>query len=472
MAIGDKYDVYISHNNEDRLWVTALAENLKLCGLSVWLDLLEPSTGPVTPAQRQEALGTSRRGVLLATSQSMNSAWLYEQYEDMQARLQADSDFRFVPVFFGSTAKNPWIVSPYSVDFSRPEPTAYRAAFRRLLGVLRKQASGTPPDLPSDLEIPKAHFPHLDEMTVRQMTQGEEDCLEAVFGTLAGNRPVMLLAPMGHDQTPIQRAILAEARRRYKTSGGIIHLVAHGHAEASKGEYFSFLCEQIARGRGLNKPSDFESLLEAMLSRGKSVFLLITGIEEGSAEGRRALSHSLRNLNERYHDWLRLVLCGGEHLLEMRYKEGNLSPLRKAEPVVLPEPVVGDIQRWQGNSKSAGLTAEEACTLLELTGGLARMIQQALRSRETFTPLDEKTLKQRLRQDAVIRACFAAYLASGDAERVAHLLRREDLGHYEIWPIQALLRHLYWDGLLAEREGRFRWRCDLVREIGREVMEE
>jgi len=181
------------------------------------------------------------------------------------------------------------------------------------------------------------------------------------------------------------------------------------------------------------------------------------------------LSHALRNLSERYYDWLKVVLCGGEHLLELRYKEGGLSPLRKAEPVVLPEPMADDIQKWHGN-ETGGLMEEEASTLLRLTGGNARLIQQGLKMRVPFTPLNETALAGKLGQDAILRARFAAYRETADAERVASLLRREDLGHYEIWPIQALLRHLYWDGLLAERQGRFRWRCELVRQIGREVM--
>lgn len=462
------FDVFISHNNEDKRWIIALANNLKQCGLSVWLDLLEAKTGGSINGQWREALEkSSRGGLLLVTPQSLETDWLQEQYEAMRARQQEHSDFRFIPLFFGTTSKARWINSPMSVDFSHPEPAAYRAAFRKLLSALRKQRSD-PVEVPSDLEIPKPHIPHLDEIASRPVTKGEEDCMGLVFETLGDNRPVMLLGPSDYDKTPIQKAILAEARQRYG-AGNILHLVPHGNAEASKEEYFAYLCDQIARTKNLNRPSEFEYLLENLMARGKTIFLMMTRIEEGSAEGRRALSHALRNLSERYYDWLKLVLCGGEHLLELRYKEGSLSPLRKAEALVLPEPAVDDIRNWRGKETDR-LTEEEASDLLRMTGGNMRLIQQSLKSRPPSNPLEMQALAGKLGQDAILRIRFLAYRESEDAERVASLLLREDLGHFVIWPIQALLRHLYWDGMLVERDGRFRWRSELVRQIGREVM--
>jgi len=461
-------EVFISHNHEDKRWVTTLANNLSQCGLSVWLDLLESGSRHSMAGHREQALETSHRGVLLATPNSIETDWLQEQYEAMRAKQQDDPNFYFIALFFGSTSKAGWIKSPLKVDFSRPEPAAYRVAFQKLLSGLHNQAATGLVEIPTELEIPKPHFPRLKESTSRSLTKGEEGCLTTIFQTLDGNRPVMLLGSADYDKTPIQMAILEEAQRHYP-EGEILHLVPHGHADANKSEYFAYLCDQIGRKKNLNKASDFEYLLESMLSRGKSVFLFLTRIEEGSAEGRRALSHSLRNLSERYEDWFKLVLCGGENLLELRFKEGSLSPLRNAEPVMLPDPTVEDIQQWQAN-EAGGLMDEEIATLLKLTGGNPRLILQSLKTRTPFTPLLEEILAGKLSHDAVLRARFTAYRESANATRVASLLLREKLGVYELWPIQALLRHLYWDGLLAERDGRFCWRSDLVRQIGREVI--
>jgi hypothetical protein len=54
---------------------------------------------------------------------------------------------------------------------------------------------------------------------------------------------------------------------------------------------------------------------------------------------------------------------------------------------------------------------------------------------------------------------------------MSNLLKRDDLGHFELWPLQMLVRRLYWEGLLVEHAGRFRWRCELIKLIGREVLE-
>jgi hypothetical protein len=462
------HDVFISHRNENKDWVMALADNLKRCGLDVWLDMADLNPGEPMARQKREALQNSLHGILLATPEALESNWVQDDYDALLARRSVNPDFHIIPLFFGAFPRFPFLESRFCVDFSDPAPEAYRAALRQVLRSLRNQPPGDPVDLPADLQIPLPLTPRLHDMAARPLGQSEEDFVAGLFEILRENHPVMLLSQADRCKTAAHRAILAQARRRFGPDNAL-HLVPLGPADLDRGEYFTYLGRQIDPGRSCIKASDFEFLMEDCLARGKSMFLLMTRLEEGSQDGRQALSRALRNLSERYSDWLKIVLCGSERLLELRFKEGHLSPLRNATTLLWPEPTVADILSWQP-PETGSLTAEEASVVLRLTGGNVRLIDQALKMLRPGVPLNMPAVAEKLRQDPLLRSRFAACREHGDGERVASLLKRDDLGRYEQWPIQTLLRRLYWDGLLAERQGRFRWRCELIRLVGREVL--
>jgi len=462
------HDVFISHRNENKAWVTALASNLRQCGLTVWLDLEALIPGGSAARQARDALQNARHAILLATPEALESNWLQDDYDTLLARRRADPDFHIIPVFFAAFPKFPFLENRFCVDFADPSPQAYCSALRQVVRGLRKQPPGDPVELPAELEIPQPLTPRLQDMATPAPGHSEEAFIATLFETLRENRPVMLLSQADQVKTAAHRAILTQARRRFGI-GNTLHLVPLGQTSAGKGEYFSYLGSQIDPGKSCLKASDFEFLMEDCLARGKTMFLLMTRLEEGSAEGRQALSRALRNLSERYSDWLKVVLCGAERLLELRFKEGHLSPLRNATTLLWPEPTVADILNWQP-PEAGSLTEEDASLLLRLSGGNVRLIQQGLKMLRPSAPLNIAAVAEKLRQDAILRARFAAYREHGEAERVTSLLKRDDLGRYEQWPIQTLLRRLYWDGLLEERQGRLRWRCELIRLIGREVM--
>lgn len=466
-AAEDMHQVFINHRNENKHWIEILASNLERCGLEAQIELRPPQAEPLAEP-RHGAWQECRHGIVAIPPETLEWDWALEDCETLLAQRKTDPGARTVVLLFGTPPKLPFLEGSLCVNFADPSPEGYRAAFRQVLGGLLKLPPDAPLALPDGLEIPPPPLPRLEDMAARPLTAGETDFLASVFAGLRRNRPLMLLAPADQDRVALHRAILLEARHRFGAEN-TFHLVPHGNADASKGEYFTYLSNQIDPNRDCLRSTDFEFLLADCLDRGKSMFLLITRLEEGSAEGRRAFSHALRNLSERYSEWLKVVLCGSEHLLELGFKEGNLSPLRKAEALLWPEPTVEDILRWQG-CETGGQEEENAAALLRLTGGNARLLRRGLRLQSPSAPLDEAAVAGCLLQDSILRARFLGYLENGEATRVANLLKRDDLGHYEIWPIQASLRRLYWDGLLAERQGRFRWRCELIRQLGREVL--
>lgn len=459
------FDVYISHNHESPSWAITLANNLKRSGFTVWLDLLQQQ--PVDDLTREKALSEARHGVLLVTPHACYSDWLQRENSSMIARTTESPEFSYSALTFGNNDEASWISEENCIDFSKFNPSGYRAAFVKLLAILRQHQLFGFSDVPFGLETPVPLVPNLQQIQTRKTTLGENRVAGEIFNKLMENLPVLLLSPADYDQTPVVKALLHQARIQFREEMVFYALSTLGDAEASKLEYFAYLCNQIAPGRNLNKPSDFESFIQLSLSKNRTVFLLIEGLEGGNPDARRALANSLRNLSERYYDWLKIVLCGGGELLSLRYKEGNLSPLRKAVPIVLPELTIDDIVSLRDATDNQ-INPHEAEVILRVTGGNLRLVKQCLRG--VVAGLRESLLREKVLRDKPIAHRFQEYKHSGDITRVAQLLNREVLGHYEVWPIQSCIRKLYWDGLLREREGRFCWRSDTIRQIGIKVI--
>ena len=49
-------------------------------------------------------------------------------------------------------------------------------------------------------------------------------------------------------------------------------------------------------------------------------------------------------------------------------------------------------------------------------------------------------------------------------------MKNMTLGKYEPWPTDELLRRLYWNNLITRQGQDFVWRCDFIREIGRDLL--
>ena len=61
------YDVFLSHNSEDKPWVEMLVRNLRLHGIEPFLDLWHLDLGESIIQGLKEALDGSRHGILVCT---------------------------------------------------------------------------------------------------------------------------------------------------------------------------------------------------------------------------------------------------------------------------------------------------------------------------------------------------------------------------------------------------------------------
>jgi hypothetical protein len=163
------------------------------------------------------------------------------------------------------------------------------------------------------------------------------------------------------------------------------------------------------------------------------------------------------------------VLSGGEKLADLYYA-GTLSFLNHAEVREWPEPTVADVHFMQQQMyPEKPIDDTDARALLEISGGHSRLLQECLRlrcegleSRDCYTALLEYPLIWQL------------FLRFANNSALCEYLKDMDLGPYQPYLLNPLLRSLYWKNLVAKRKvydkWRLVWRCDLFRRVGQEIL--
>lgn len=460
------YDVFLSHRSLAKPWVECLARNLQARGCRVFLDDWELVPGHSFVEGLDTALRQARKGVLVATPGAVESGWVRMEYEAMLARSRREPDFSFVPLVFGEIPELPFLDTVHCVDFRDPSPEAYRKAFYRLLCGLEDRPPGPEATLSGKLEIPAVRWAPPTPLLTEG---GEQRFLEAIFTSLAINPILLLLAQADRGQGVLIEGILERARGLYGQHG-TLHVTPPYSEAAELEQYFQRLGRQcgFAAVRG---SVDWDDALDERLSRGEQLFVLVSGFENGSESGRREFAGTLRGLGDRHASRLRVVLCGGERLAELKYGPEELSLLNLAEQLSWPEPTVADVVAWQQrDDPDSELDAAWAREVLELCGGHPRLIRHCLRCRQEHPHMSMDACREALRRYPFLTQLFLPYRGTDDQRQVCAWLARGDLGEDEPWPENLLVRRLYWGNLLAARQGRLSWRCGVLRDEGRRVL--
>jgi GTPase SAR1 family protein/DNA-binding beta-propeller fold protein YncE len=141
MADDFKYDVFLSHNSQDKPRVRKLAERLRDAGLQVWLDdwIIKPGDDIYLAIER--GLETARVQVLCLSSEALGSAWVTLERNTVLFRDPANSRRRFVPLLLSDCTLPDTLRRYKYVDFRQET----QAAFNELLAACRGEEQATPP---------------------------------------------------------------------------------------------------------------------------------------------------------------------------------------------------------------------------------------------------------------------------------------------------------------------------------------
>lgn len=92
------FDVFLSHNVQDKLRVRALAERLRRAGLRVWFDEWNIRSGDIIALKVDEGLEQSRVLVLCLSPQALASEWVALERSTAIHRDPSNQGRRFIPL--------------------------------------------------------------------------------------------------------------------------------------------------------------------------------------------------------------------------------------------------------------------------------------------------------------------------------------------------------------------------------------
>ena len=158
---------------------------------------------------------------------------------------------------------------------------------------------------------------------------------------------------------------------------------------------------------------------------------------------------------------------GGEKLAALKYAQGSMSLLNIAQEFMIPSLNKEDLQLiFKQRYPEFNLQPEQLQALMTFTGCQPRLLHYCLQQQADSA----QTAKKCLQNSPLLAQLFTAFRDQIDSSHLCDLLNEQNIGRYEPWTNDSLIRRLYWNNLIT-REGQFLvWRCDFIREIGKELL--
>lgn len=459
------YDVFISHKSEYKPWVEWLGKALIAHGRSVFLDIWNLVPGESWVEGLHRGLDNCRAALLVATPEVVNSGWIREEYNALQQhRQQADSDFRLVPIVFGELPNLPFLANLQAVDCR--DPARYQEWFHRILCGLDSKEPGPTPFPVLALDRP----PALRPPGAGDTAPGEESFVHWLMQRVSRpGCPPILVAARGHRfQGPVIQALLRRATAAYGSSA-VLHVAPPFSDQLTAEDCSAEIGRQCRFPQRICNSTALVAALEERFGEGMSHFMLVTGFENAPALCRREFAGAIRALTEHRTETFRVVLLGGQRLMDQKYAAGDLSFLSHATVEEWPQPTAEDLLAWQqADFPNLLLEPQEAAELITATGAHAGLLRYCL---ERWAA-EGGTLLWRDWSYACpeLWETWNRLARYHDKVRLRELLGRDQLGPAIAWPADATARALYWADLLAPRGRQLGWRAEVLREVGREVV--
>ena len=125
MANNFQYDVFLSHNSEDKPRVRRLAEQLKAAGVRVWLDEWVIQAGDIIALKVDEGLEQSRVLLLCISPAALASGWVALERSTAVHRDPANARRRFIPLLLGDCSLPDTLRRYKYVDFREESEAAF-----------------------------------------------------------------------------------------------------------------------------------------------------------------------------------------------------------------------------------------------------------------------------------------------------------------------------------------------------------
>jgi hypothetical protein len=304
----------------------------------------------------------------------------------------------------------------------------------------------------------------------------ERRTITHAFSRLLNASAVVVLAQdqEGLSSSAVVREIKRLAVERFGEKA--VHLLNLGNISEEDGiaACFESLLAQLELPTADASKQNFRLRLEERLRGGEPMCLLFTRIEHCPPAALKSLCEVLRALNDQYDEKLRILMCGGEHLCDMRYANGIHSYLSHAQEELWPDPDEAEILAWASAQGCGPLEPDLVALLQELTGGHAGLIRDLLR-RVKAGERSRDALTRAVLKSKTIWTAVTPLLANNDDRRFLHAnVDREDLGDAPPYILHGTLRRLFWRNVIKRQQSgdddRLVWRSPAVNEAVRRII--
>ena len=281
---------------------------------------------------------------------------------------------------------------------------------------------------------------------------------------------VLLLSQTDCNAYPFRQLLLREAVEKYSVNQ-MLHIHTPFFTGTNMSRYFVEFGKQC-QFKEVNNEFSFERALQERLEQSKQLFLLITRFEQGSPLLREQLAGILHNLSDLYPGRLHILLCGGERLAELKYRTNNLALLTHATVKRWPEMTRAEVYAWRDHRfKGLWLNDDMVDELLTISGAQPQLLDECLRIKQQQPQLEFREYPSTLSESDCVWQLFTPFTRdTSTKQQLEKWLQQEELGKAQPYILDDLLRQLYWQNLLVERDKRLYWRCNTLRMAGLKIL--
>ncbi|WP_157832876.1 CHAT domain-containing protein [Thiolinea disciformis] len=274
------------------------------------------------------------------------------------------------------------------------------------------------------------------------------------------NSSLILLAQEGFQTQHYVQALRDKAKLHFGAEW-VLNFSLPADQDMSESDYFSELATDCDLDQSVHSLPTWRKAMRARLKKGKELFLLVTRFEKGDEKHRRTLAGELRSLLEDFPKGLHLVLIGGERLAALKYEQGAMSLLNHLPTESVPE-----------------LCIEDIYLLYPHTAKLAENLLQAILHFADHHPVLVEACLRELAQgesnwsESVKNSHIPAQLFNRvrQEKQLCDYLNKNQFGRHDTWATDPLERRLYWQNFLKPQNGCLVWRCEWLREMGKELL--
>jgi WD40 repeat protein len=212
------FDVFLSHNGDDKPAVERIAERLARAGFRPWLDVWALTPGGRWQDELHEGL-LACRSFAYFIGPSGEGDWAREELDAARSRAVGDREFRMFPVLlpgvpdpFDRTTMPPFLGARTWVDFrdGLEDPRALQALINAIKGVPLGMAAEA---APAPDTVPYRGLEAFDEADA-EFYFGREPDIQTLLEKLKAARLLAVMGPSGSGKSSLVRAGLVPALRR------------------------------------------------------------------------------------------------------------------------------------------------------------------------------------------------------------------------------------------------------------------